>query len=174
MGKNLFRNEADRDSHLLPTRHGSVVVIILNVECEKPRMPGRDDAVYQQFYSRKTGGVSDGDAGIVYFFAPHGNLHTMFFLLLMPKGDHQFCICDLAIRWDLLRGAKVKCIGAHRHAQANAFGKVPEFVGKDFDPNGLVGAALKVTLFMHVSSGGVDDRVCLLNKKKLGVIDLGP
>ena len=45
LGNNLVHNEAERDSYVLITRHGSVVIIILNVECEKPRLRGRDDAV---------------------------------------------------------------------------------------------------------------------------------
>ena len=65
LGNNLVWEKAEEDSHVLPTRHGSVVIIILNVKCEKPRVPGRDDAVYQQFDSRKTGGVGDGASGIV-------------------------------------------------------------------------------------------------------------
>ena len=81
----------------------------------------------------------------------------MFFLLLRPKGGHQFCICDLAIRQDLQQVSKVKFIGALRHAQASALDKEPEVVGKTFDPNGLVAAARKVTVFVHVASVGFDE-----------------
>ena len=70
MGNNLVQNEAERDSHGPPTRHGSVVVIIFNVEYEKPRMPGRDDTVYQKFESRNTRGVGGNNASIVYFVFP--------------------------------------------------------------------------------------------------------
>ena len=52
---------------------------------------------------------------------------------------------------------KVKCIGALRHAQANSLGKAPEVVGKYFDPNGLVAAARKVMVFVHVASVGFDE-----------------
>ena len=65
MGNNLVQNEAERGSHVLPTRHGSVVVIIFNVECEKLRVPGRDDAASNQFESRTTGGVGGVNARIV-------------------------------------------------------------------------------------------------------------
>ena len=61
--------------------------------------------------------------------------------------------------------AKLKCIGSHRHAQSNALVKAPEVVGKAFDPNGLSGSAYKVTLFVHVASGGVDDQVFFLIRK---------
>ena len=83
----------------------------------------------------------------------------MYFLLLRPKGGHQFCICDLAIIRYLRRVEKLKCIGSRRHAQSNALGKVPEVVGEAFDLNGLVGATREGTLFVHVASGGVNDRV---------------
>ena len=65
MGKKLVQNEAERNSHVLPTRPGSVVVIMFIVECEKPRIPGRDEYVYQQFESINIGGVGGGSAGIV-------------------------------------------------------------------------------------------------------------
>ena len=90
----------------------------------------------------------------------------MLFLLLRPKDGHQFCICDLAIRWDLQQVEKVKWIGACRHAQANALGKAPEVVVKTFDLNGLVRAARKVTVFctlpvaesMTGAVNGTDDK----------------
>ena len=65
MGNNIFHNESERDLYLLPTRLGSVGVIISNVKFEKPRVPGRDEAFYQQFDSINTGGVGEGDSGIV-------------------------------------------------------------------------------------------------------------
>ena len=80
-------------------------------------------------------------------------------------GGHQFFICDLAIRLDLRRMSKIKCIVACRHAQANALGKAPEVVGKAFDPKGLVRATRKGAVFVHVASGGVDDRFFLLSGK---------
>ena len=86
----------------------------------------------------------------------------MFFLLLRPKSGYQFCICDLAIRQDLRQVAKVKCIGAHKHAQASNLGKAPKVFGKAFDTNGLDGAAREVTVLVHVASGGVDDQFFLL------------
>ena len=89
----------------------------------------------------------------------------MLFLLLRTKGCHHFCICDHAIRRYFQRVAKVKFIFARRHAKSNTLGKAPEVIGKDFDPDGLVGATREVTLFVHVASGGVDDRVCLLSGK---------
>ena len=55
--------------------------------------------------------------------------------------------------------AKVKCIDACRHAGANALGKAPEVIGKAFDPNYLVGAARKVTVFVHFVKNVVDDQV---------------
>ena len=57
--------------------------------------------------------------------------------------------------------AKVKRIVSRRHARYNNLGKAPKVLGKDFYPNEIVGAARKVTIFVHVFSGGVDDRVFL-------------
>ena len=61
---------------------------------------------------------------------------------------------------------KVKCIGAGGHAQTDSLGEAPEVVGWDFDPIGLVRSAREVTVFVHVDSGGVDDGVGLLVRRK--------
>ena len=59
----------------------------------------------------------------------------------------------------------VKFIGTFRHVRDNALVKAPEVVGKAFYPNGIVRATCEVTVFLHVASGGINDRVCLLSKK---------
>ena len=69
------------------------------------------------------GCVGGGDDGIVHFVPPNGHVHTMFLFFLWLEGGH------FAMRRDLIRVTKVKCISAGGHAQTDSLGEAPKVVG---------------------------------------------
>ena len=143
----FLRDEAERNFHVFKLVHGSVVIKILDVECQELDIGSGYGTVQEAFCGGEAGTLSCGDTNIVEFVASESDADSVCFCFVGLDGRHKASICYFLPRRYIAEGDKENSVGSMRHSSANSLRQSAKIVGEALDPESLIGSGAEVPIF---------------------------